>query len=71
MQEKQEKDAKVIAIKESEHKLTYGEHLQKKRLLGRFKLRREGPRPKMFIDCNEPTLSIVVKGMLNFFASHF
>lgn len=42
--EQQEKDAVVIAKKEEDHLREYKEKLQLKRKLGRFKLKREGPR---------------------------
>lgn len=42
--EQQEKDAQVISAKEEQHLREYKEKLQLKRKLGRFKLKREGPR---------------------------
>lgn len=62
MQEKQLGDSEVISKKEAEHRAVYEEALKKKRLLGRFRMRREGPREKMFTESNEAILHIVVKG---------
>lgn len=60
--EQQEKDAKVIAEKEQQHLIEYKEKLALKRKLGRFKLKREGPRkPEIEWDEGEPTLHLVIK----------
>lgn len=42
--EKQEKDAVFITAKEEQHLREYKQQLQLRRKMGRFKLRREGPR---------------------------
>lgn len=42
--EKQKEDAVVITAKEQQHLREYKEKLQKKRSLGRFKLKPDGPR---------------------------
>lgn len=67
MVEKQRDDSEIIAMKEAEHRAEYEEKLKKKRLLGRFRMRREGPREKMFVESNEPILHIVVKGINSLF----
>lgn len=62
MHDKQELDKQIIAVKEAEHEAEYRARLEKKRLLGRFKMRPEGPRQKLYTDSTDPTLSVVVKG---------
>ncbi|XP_044264205.1 translation initiation factor IF-2, mitochondrial [Tribolium madens] len=61
--EKQEQDAVVIAEKQAYHEKEYKERLKLKRSLGRFKLKREGPRqPEIPKDDDPtPTLNIIVK----------
>lgn len=44
MLEKQDRDAEAIALKEAQHQQEYKERLALKRRMGRFRLRREGPR---------------------------
>lgn len=59
--EKQAVDLEVIKEKEREHNLQYRAQLERKRSLGRRRMRPEGPRVKMAEDTH-PTLSVVVKG---------
>jgi hypothetical protein len=66
MGEKAAIDSKFIAEKEAQHKLVYHAQLHKKRLLGRYRMRNTGPREKMIIETNEPTLSIVIKGTFSY-----
>lgn len=62
MKEKQARDLTAIEAKEAEHLQQYRERLAKKRAMGRFKLRPDGPRQKMIPEDSHPTLSLVVKG---------
>ncbi|XP_041969846.1 translation initiation factor IF-2, mitochondrial isoform X2 [Aricia agestis] len=62
MKEKQEADLEVIKEKQMSHLQQYKQHLAQKRLMGRFKLRRQGPREKMIQEDDHPTLSVVVRG---------
>lgn len=62
MKEKQAADQEVIAVKEAAHLLEYHARLTRKRALGRYKLRPEGPRQKMIQEDTHPTLSVLVKG---------
>lgn len=61
-QQKLNKDAEVIAIKEEQHNIQYKEKLEMKRKMGRYKLRREGPRkPEIPEDNIGPYLNLIVK----------
>ncbi|XP_060537272.1 translation initiation factor IF-2, mitochondrial isoform X2 [Cylas formicarius] len=61
-QKKLEEDEKIIKQKREEHDLAYREQLEKKRKLGRRRLKREGPRQPEFIKENgPPSLNIIVK----------
>ncbi|XP_035449865.2 translation initiation factor IF-2, mitochondrial isoform X3 [Spodoptera frugiperda] len=62
MKEKQASDLEVIAAKEACHQLQYSARLARKRALGRYKLRADGPREKMIQYDTHPTLTVVVKG---------
>ncbi|XP_018575575.1 translation initiation factor IF-2, mitochondrial [Anoplophora glabripennis] len=62
-QEKLEEDAKEITKKMEQHNREYKEKLEMKRRLGRYKLKREGPRqPEISKDDNTiPTINLIVK----------
>lgn len=62
MKEKQAADQEVIAAKEAAHHEQYAARLARKRALGRYKLRADGPREKMIQHDNHPTLTVIVKG---------
>uniref|UniRef100_A0A2A4JYC4 Translation initiation factor IF-2, mitochondrial n=1 Tax=Heliothis virescens TaxID=7102 RepID=A0A2A4JYC4_HELVI len=62
MKEKQAADQEVIAAKEAAHHAQYAARLARKRKLGRYKLRADGPRQKMIQHDTHPTLSVIVKG---------
>lgn len=62
MEEKQLSDSEVISAKETEARLQYKASLEKKRSLGRYKIKREGPREKLYKESNHPRLNVVVKG---------
>ena len=62
MKEKQAADQEVISAKEAVHQEEYHARLARKRALGRYKLRAEGPRQKMIQEDTHPTLSVIVKG---------
>ncbi|XP_061721485.1 translation initiation factor IF-2, mitochondrial [Cydia pomonella] len=62
MKEKQASDLEVIAAKEATHRQQYRQQLERKRAMGRMRLRPEGPRQKMIQYDDHPTLSVIVKG---------
>ncbi|KAG6442547.1 hypothetical protein O3G_MSEX002418 [Manduca sexta] len=62
MKEKQDSDYEVIEAKTAEYRQEYRAKLMKKRTMGRFRLRPEGPRQKMIQEDTHPTLSVIVKG---------
>ncbi|KAL0869414.1 hypothetical protein ABMA27_007652 [Loxostege sticticalis] len=62
MKEKQVVDLEAIEAKEAEHNAQYQATLARKRAMGRFKLRRQGPREKMIQEDTHPTLNVFVKG---------
>ncbi|XP_026318056.1 translation initiation factor IF-2, mitochondrial isoform X2 [Hyposmocoma kahamanoa] len=62
MKEKQAQDLTMIEAKEAEHRQQYKAQLAKKRAMGRFRLRPDGPRQKMIQEDTHPTLSLVIKG---------
>lgn len=64
MKEKQAQDLTMIEAKEAEHRQQYKAQLAKKRAMGRFRLRPDGPRQKMIQEDTHPTLSLVIKGKL-------
>ncbi|KAJ8945217.1 hypothetical protein NQ314_009286, partial [Rhamnusium bicolor] len=60
--EKLEEDSKVIAQKIEQHEREYKEKLELKRKLGRYKVRREGPRlPEISRDDGEISLNLIIK----------
>ncbi|XP_028177069.1 translation initiation factor IF-2, mitochondrial [Ostrinia furnacalis] len=62
MKEKQAVDLQAIEAKEAAHEAEYRAMLARKRAMGRYKMRREGPREKMLREDTHPTLSVLVKG---------
>ncbi|KAH9630044.1 hypothetical protein HF086_008014 [Spodoptera exigua] len=62
MKEKQAADVEAIAAKDAQHQQAYAARLARKRALGRYKLRAEGPREKMIQEDTHPTLTVIVKG---------
>ncbi|XP_063387367.1 translation initiation factor IF-2, mitochondrial [Cydia fagiglandana] len=62
MKEKQASDLEVIAAKEATHRQQYRQQLERKRAMGRMRLRPVGPRQKMIQYDDHPTLSVIVKG---------
>ncbi|XP_052756444.1 translation initiation factor IF-2, mitochondrial [Galleria mellonella] len=62
MKEKQELDRAAIEAKEAAHREQYKAMLSRKRAMGRFKLKPDGPRQKMIQHDDHPTLSVLVKG---------
>ncbi|CAH1164303.1 unnamed protein product [Phaedon cochleariae] len=62
-QMKMKSDAEVIAEKEQQHEVEYKEKLALKRQLGRYKVKREGPRkPEISKDDDgPPSLNIIIK----------
>ncbi|XP_060805283.1 translation initiation factor IF-2, mitochondrial [Amyelois transitella] len=62
MREKQEQDRTAIEAKETAHQEQYKAMLARKRALGRFKMRADGPRQKMIQHDTHPTLNVIVKG---------
>ncbi|XP_063538875.1 translation initiation factor IF-2, mitochondrial [Cydia strobilella] len=62
MKEKQTSDHEVIAAKEATHRQQYRQQLDRKRAMGRMRLRPVGPRQKMIQYDDHPTLSVIVKG---------
>lgn len=61
-EEKQTEEAEVIKVKQEQHLVEYKAQLEKKRKLGRFKLRREGPRQKEIQIDTSPMVHVLVKG---------
>uniref|UniRef100_A0A1B6EDF4 Translation initiation factor IF-2, mitochondrial n=2 Tax=Clastoptera arizonana TaxID=38151 RepID=A0A1B6EDF4_9HEMI len=59
---KQEEEYSEISNKIEEHKKVYKAALEAKRKLGRYKVRREGPRQKEVVDTTELKLSVIIKG---------
>ncbi|RVE55305.1 hypothetical protein evm_000203, partial [Chilo suppressalis] len=62
MKERQAADLQIIEAKEAAHKAEYHAARAKKRAMGRYKLRPDGPRQKMIQEDTHPTLSVIVKG---------
>lgn len=62
MREKQQTDMEVIMAKEAQHKQQYQAALARKRAMGRYKIRPEGPRQKMILKDDHPALNILIKG---------
>nr|XP_021202298.2 translation initiation factor IF-2, mitochondrial isoform X3 [Bombyx mori] len=62
MKEKQQSDSEVIEAKMSEHQQRYRAMLSRKRAMGRYKLKPEGPREKMIKEDTHPALNVIVKG---------
>ncbi|KAM3958857.1 mitochondrial translation initiation factor 2 [Aphomia sociella] len=62
MKEKQEQDRAAIEAKEAAHRELYKATLARKRAMGRFKVRPDGPRQKLIQHDDHPTLSVLVKG---------
>ncbi|KAJ0173839.1 hypothetical protein K1T71_010988 [Dendrolimus kikuchii] len=62
MREKQQADSGAIAAKEAEHQQQYYARLARKRAMGRYKMRPEGPRQKMIQEDHHPALNVLVKG---------
>ncbi|XP_063367747.1 translation initiation factor IF-2, mitochondrial [Cydia amplana] len=62
MKEKQASDLEVIAAKAAAHRQQYRQQLERKRAMGRMRLRPVGPRQKMIQYDDHPTLSVIVKG---------
>ncbi|CAH0551761.1 unnamed protein product [Brassicogethes aeneus] len=62
--EKQEDEVKIIEQKRDQHEREYQEKLETKRKMGRYKIRREGPRLPEFRDDDDgsPYLHLIVKG---------
>ncbi|CAH0756278.1 unnamed protein product [Diatraea saccharalis] len=61
MKERQVADLQVIEAKEAAHRAEYHAALAKKRAMGRYKMKREGPREKMLQEDTHPELSVIVK----------
>ncbi|XP_053613225.1 translation initiation factor IF-2, mitochondrial [Plodia interpunctella] len=62
MRDKQELDRTAIEAKEAAYQEQYKAMLAKKRALGRYKVKKEGPRQKMIQHDSHPTLNVIVKG---------
>ncbi|XP_047111095.1 translation initiation factor IF-2, mitochondrial isoform X1 [Schistocerca piceifrons] len=63
MQQKMEADKEVVEEKTEQYRKAYREQLEKKRLMGRFRLKPSGPRPKEIQSEDEgPRVSIIIKG---------
>ncbi|XP_059058284.1 translation initiation factor IF-2, mitochondrial-like, partial [Achroia grisella] len=62
MKEKQEMDRAAIEVKEGAHREQYKATLSRKRAMGRYKLKPDGPRQKMIQYDDHPTLNVLVKG---------
>lgn len=62
MKTKQEEDLIYITAKEMEHQKVYKASLEERRRLGRYKLRRTGPRKKEIEDDTDLKLRIIFKG---------
>ncbi|KAK7874382.1 hypothetical protein R5R35_007843 [Gryllus longicercus] len=62
MKQKQEAAQVIIDAKTQEYLKEYKAQLEKKWLMGRRKVRREGPRPKEIEEDNSPHVSIILKG---------
>ncbi|XP_066142898.1 translation initiation factor IF-2, mitochondrial isoform X2 [Euwallacea fornicatus] len=61
-QKKLEEDLKVIKQKQEMHDKEYKQYLKEKRLSGRFKMRRQGPRQKEIAeDDGSPSINVIVK----------
>lgn len=61
--EKAEVDSEIIRVKQMEHDEKYKQDRDARRKIGRFKIRRVGPRPKENIDDDSsPRLNIIIKG---------
>jgi translation initiation factor IF-2 len=61
--EKAELDQEVILLKQMEHDEKYRQAREERRKVGRFKIRRVGPRQKEIIDDDSiPRVSIIIKG---------
>lgn len=60
--EKAEADLEVIRVKQNEHDEKYKAERDARRKIGRFKVRRIGPRPKEYIEDNSvPRVNVIVK----------
>lgn len=62
MRDKQSSDLAAISVAQAAHRAAYRARLARKRALGRYKLRPDGPREKMLQHDTHPTLSVLVKG---------
>ncbi|XP_026725711.1 translation initiation factor IF-2, mitochondrial [Trichoplusia ni] len=62
MRDKQVSDLSAISRAQAAHRAAYRARLARKRALGRYKLRPDGPREKMLQRDTHPTLSVLVKG---------
>lgn len=62
LEEKQLSDADQIKIKQDQHQIAYREQLERKRKMGRFKVRPGGPRSKEIIPDTHPQVHVLVKG---------
>lgn len=63
LEDKQSAEADTIKAKQDLHHTEYRAQLDKKRKMGRFRLRRVGPREKEIQVDNSPMIHILVKGI--------
>lgn len=62
LKDKAEHDVEAIHLKQLEHDETYKTERDARRLAGKFKVRRTGPRQKEIQEDNHPRINVIIKG---------